>query len=121
MSKVAWQYSWHSHFIWFPGCGRQHNEQLPEGVHPLITGNREHVMVKCQRGTEVADVIKVINHLTFKTPMIILNYLGGSLQVEEGGRSVRVRGIQYEEDSCRPFLAEAKRDHEARKTGKGKQ
>lgn len=67
MSKVAWQYSWHSHFIWFPGCGRQHNEQLPEGVHPLITGNREHVMVKCQRGTEVADVIKVINHLTFKT------------------------------------------------------
>jgi hypothetical protein len=53
--------------------------------------------------------------------MIILNYLGGSLQVEEGGRSVRVRGIQYEEDSCRPFLAEAKRDHEARKTGKGKQ
>ena len=51
--------------------------------------------------------------------MIILNYLGGSLQVEEGGRSVRIRGIQDEEDSRRPFLAEAKRDHVARKTGKG--
>lgn len=53
--------------------------------------------------------------------MIILNYLGGSLQVEEGGRSVSVRGIQYEEDSTRPFLAEEKRDHEATNTGKGKQ
>lgn len=34
--------------------------------------------------------------------MIILNYLGGSLQVEEGGRSVSVRGIQYEEDPADP-------------------
>lgn len=34
----------------------------------------------------------------------MFNYLGGSLQVEEGGRSVSVRGIQCEEDATRPFL-----------------
>ena len=53
--------------------------------------------------------------------MIIFNYLGGSLQVEEGGRSVSVRGTQYEKDATRPFLAKEKRNHEARNTGKGKQ